>query len=307
MGEAETTAQGVAQLVVERHAHGAERYPRKPGTIERFRARLEVAGLGDHGGQAGPQGANPFLRHERDDRVRRLRVESFHAMGDRVHTAGTGNAGRQTERQVGIIDDGFRQNAPVAPRSLHAIFSKPPDRRHFGTGVGCGHRQDRQLALEGDRFTQADRGASAHRNAAIGVPAHGLRDSGAGALDGHMHYGAVVNPDAARAQAPRNLLGLCLLLGRAQHQRLFRAQGRYFVGDPVQSANGENDPRWQGLVSEIEHRAPRPRCQRRRVPWRFVRLDRARPAAPPRWAAASSKDRRRTPGPTPSTRWPARG
>ena len=99
MGQIERAAERVAELVVERHADGAEAGSAEPGAVERIGPCLPIRGPFDHDRQRARQGADGFIRHDADERIAVLRVERFDGMGDRVDAAGARNRRRQAQRQ----------------------------------------------------------------------------------------------------------------------------------------------------------------------------------------------------------------
>ena len=110
MRQVEGAAERVAELVMQRHADGAEADAAQPGAIERFAASLAIVALGGDGGQGACERADAFLRHQRDDRIGVARIERFHRMRDRVDAGGRGQARRQRQGEIDIIDHGLRQD-----------------------------------------------------------------------------------------------------------------------------------------------------------------------------------------------------
>lgn len=73
----EGAAEGVAELVVQRHADGAETGAAEPGAVEGFLARGHRGGGRDDVGEGGGEGLGAFECEEGDDRVGVAGVESF--------------------------------------------------------------------------------------------------------------------------------------------------------------------------------------------------------------------------------------
>ncbi|XAN09194.1 hypothetical protein AADG42_18345 [Ammonicoccus fulvus] len=126
-------------------------------------------------------------------------------MRQRVHARVGAQAGRESERELGVIDDGFREYARIAPGDLAPMLGEPPDRRHLGPRVGGRHRKNRRSQLLGDRLRHPHRRASADRDQEIGVRVPRRRDTTLRGLDRDMHDDLVERADQARTQGLSDL------------------------------------------------------------------------------------------------------
>ena len=212
-------AQGMAQLVVQRHAHAAQHRAAQPRAIEAVRTRIDVGGIFHHPRQAACQRAYALLGHQRHDGVGVLGVESLDRMGDGVHAARSRHARGQAQREQGVVDHRARQHLAVTTGLFHARFGNAVDRRHFRTGVSGGDGKDGQRRFERDGFAQSRRRPAAYGDGAVCTQALGLGARFARRLDRHMHHRARKNSGAAPAQPPCHIFGLGFLFRRGEHQR----------------------------------------------------------------------------------------
>jgi hypothetical protein len=88
VGQVEGAAEGVAELVVQRHGRRREHRAAQPRPVLRLAAGVEVGAVGDHPGQRSGQRPDALLGHQGDDRRRVGGVEALDRMGDGVHPAG---------------------------------------------------------------------------------------------------------------------------------------------------------------------------------------------------------------------------
>ena len=105
MRQVERSAEHVAELVVECHGGRAEDRAAQPGAVERVAARVAVGGIARDPRQGRSEGADPLLRHQREDGVAVPGVKPLDGMGHGVHARGDRQAGRQRERQRDIVDN----------------------------------------------------------------------------------------------------------------------------------------------------------------------------------------------------------
>jgi hypothetical protein len=77
MRQVESAAKHMTELVMERHADGSQTQPAKPGGIERARSRVMIVRSGHDVGQGANHRADRVSRHQRDDRIAVLGVESL--------------------------------------------------------------------------------------------------------------------------------------------------------------------------------------------------------------------------------------
>jgi hypothetical protein len=176
-------------------------------------------------------------------------------MGQGIHARGHGNAYRQAQGQQRIVDHGPRQHLAIAPGALHAALGQAIDRRHFRTGIGGRHRDDRQAVLKRDGLAEAGGGAAADRNRAVGAKPLGLGPRCPRSLDRHVHDCFGVNAGAARAQSFGCCCRLVTLLRRGQHKRSTRAKPLHFRHQAIEGADPEDHPGQQLVIGEGQHAA----------------------------------------------------
>ena len=99
-------------------------------------ARLIILGR-----QGAGKGTDAFFRHQRRHGIGVTRVKRFHRMCDRVDAGGRSQADRQRQRQIDVVDYGFRQHGRIAHRGLQAVLGLADDRRHFRAGIRRGDAQ----------------------------------------------------------------------------------------------------------------------------------------------------------------------
>ena len=163
----EGAAEHVAELVMQRHAGGAETDAAQPGAVKRIPPRRGIARRLDDDRQCPREGAHAFLGDQRSDRIAVLRVERLDRMGDGVDPRGDGDPDRQAERQIDVIDHRLRQDARAALRGLPAFGGLAENGRHLRAGVGGRDDDLRQIGSERQRLAEAGRRAAADRDRAI--------------------------------------------------------------------------------------------------------------------------------------------
>lgn len=77
VGEVEATAEGVAQLVVDGHAHAAQADPAQPGSVQSTGPGRLKRWVLDNLGESGCKGPRTFDGHHVDDGVGVAGVEGF--------------------------------------------------------------------------------------------------------------------------------------------------------------------------------------------------------------------------------------
>jgi len=90
-------------------------------------------------------------------------------MSDGVHAARGTHRRRQRERELGVVDAGARQHANILAGEFALALAHAPDRGRFRSGIGGGHREDRQAEVARDDLGKADGGAAAGGDEAIGA------------------------------------------------------------------------------------------------------------------------------------------
>ncbi len=250
MGQVEGAAEGVTELVVQRHGGRGKHRSAQPGAVLGLGPRLEVTAVGDDPGQRGGQGPGPLLGHQRDDRRRIRGVEALDRVRDRVETAGHRHPGGQGQGELRVVEHAPGQHPHVAAGPLLPALGQPPHRRHLRAGVGGRDGDHRQLVLQRDRLAQPDRRPAAHGHAAVGAQLRCTIAGPAGDLDRHVHPRLGQHAGRPLAQGGGDRPAGVLLLGRAQDQHAGQPQGRHLVGQLRQGTGAEHHSHGQRLVRE---------------------------------------------------------
>jgi hypothetical protein len=129
--EVECAAEGVAELVVDRHPHASEDGPAQPGAVERTVPAGPVGGVADEGRQRIAQCAEAFDRHQRVDGTAVARVDAFGRVRHRVQAAGHRERQRQRVGQLRVANDDLGQDLGSAAGRLQAVLGLPEDGGHL--------------------------------------------------------------------------------------------------------------------------------------------------------------------------------
>ena len=90
MREIKRAPERVAELVMQRHADGAETDAAQPRAVKRIAAGRAIVRLGGNRGQCAGERPDAFFGHERDHGIGVAGVERLHRMRDRVDAGGGG-------------------------------------------------------------------------------------------------------------------------------------------------------------------------------------------------------------------------
>ena len=103
-------------------------------------------------------------RLERDQRGEGVgvdRVQRLDGMGHGVHAARPGQARREAQRQIRVVDHGARQHDRIAARTLGATLGEAVDRRHLRAGIRGRDGDDRKGSLKSNGLCHPDRTSAA--------------------------------------------------------------------------------------------------------------------------------------------------
>lgn len=260
--QAERTAQGVAQLVVESHADGGEAGTGQPRGMEKVGACSGVGRLGDENRQGAGDPADSVEGHTVDHRVRLRRVQGLHGVGQGVDSAGDRHAHRQVTGELDVVDDGFGQNRRRGLRDLASALRLAQHRSDLGARV-CGRKDHlREIGAQRQCFGQPCRGAAADSHQTVGGVFPEYVERSLGHLHRGVHCGTV---ELRHDEVPEDITHSGGGLGHrraGQEQDAGTAEPLDFVADLTDRSGAEDDPRGVGGVDEVPHRFPPSR-----VPW----------------------------------------
>ncbi len=247
--QVERAAQGVAQLVVQRHGRGPEHRAAQPGALLGPGPGVAVGGVGDQLRQRPQQRAHAPLGHRR----RRGRgiggPQRLDGVRHRVEPAGHRHVDRQPQGQVGVVEHRDRQHPGVAPGALAAGVGQPPHRGHLRPRVRRGDGDDGQSVHQRDGLAQPDRRPAADRHAPVGPELGGPRGDPVGDGDRHVHPRLGQHRRAAVTQQRGDLVTCAALLRGAQHQHPGQPQVVELGGQLGQRPGAEPHPHGQGPVA----------------------------------------------------------
>ena len=253
MRQIERPAQRMAELVMQRHADGAEADAAEPGAIERVGARGPVIRLSADLGQRMRQRADALLRHQRYHGVAIPRVERLDRMRDGVDARCRGQARRHRHGEVDVVDHDLGENFRARLRGLDPAAGLADDRRHLRAGVAGRQHDLRQVGAQGDRLAEAGGRTAADRHETIGPHiAHGFHRPFRH-LNGRVHDCAREDAGEAFADHRPDVGDQVFLSRRRQHKRAGDAEAGQFVGQLAQRAGAEHHPHRRALVDEVLH------------------------------------------------------
>ena len=247
----EGTAERVADLVMQRHADGAEHRTAEPGTIKRIAARLGILRIVDDNGQAPLEGAKAFERHQARNRIAVLCIESLNGMGHGVEAARHAHGDRQPECQRGVVNHDLRQDLCIAHRRLAAAFGLAENRRHLRSGIGRGNDDLEKIGTIGDRLAEPRRRSAAEGNDAIGLRLRHDFHRRLRHLDGRVHRCACKHAASKRSDLLHQHLGIRLLMWRRQNQSPPAASFRDPFHHLAAATRTEDNPGWAARIGKI--------------------------------------------------------
>ena len=142
--EVERAAEHVRDLVVQPGRRGGEGDARQVGAVHQLRPRFEVARFRHHPRQRGGDRPHTLERQRGRHRVGLLDPQRLDRVGERVARARSGDARRQAERELGVVDHGLREHDQVAAGLLVPSAGEPVDRGLLAPRVRRRHGDDRQ-------------------------------------------------------------------------------------------------------------------------------------------------------------------
>ena len=219
-------------------------------------AAVQVAGLGAHLRQADAERPDALLGDQGGNRIGVFAIERLDGVGDGVHAARPAVGRRQRDRQFGIVDHRPGQHPRVELRRLDAVFGETLDGRHFRAGIGRRHGEHRLLGLNRNALAEADGGAAADRDIAVGVDLVGDLARFVHRFHRRVHDRLVVDAGGAAVQQPGGHFGIAALFGRRDHERPLGAQPLHLGRQFPAPARPEDHPGGQAGIGEgIDHAA----------------------------------------------------
>ena len=166
VGDPGATTQHVAQTMMKRHGRVRDAETRQIGAQQQILARLDIVAGRDAERERSSDMPKPFEGDRRNHRVHVPCVAGLHAVGERVHASRGGEARRQVECCLGVIDRQAWQDGRIALHPL-AAFGPVGDadhRGHLRSGVSCGDSDQRHSLAQRDPLPYSNRAPTSHRD-----------------------------------------------------------------------------------------------------------------------------------------------